>query len=87
MVSRIVTGPDGKATGVEYFDKSGASHFVKARAVVLAASACESARLLLNSKDGGLANASGQVGRNLMKHNNGAILAATNQTTLRRWAR
>jgi choline dehydrogenase-like flavoprotein len=66
MVSRIVTGANGKATGVEYLDKSGASHFVKARAVVLAASACETARLLLNSKDGGLANASGQVGRNLM---------------------
>ncbi|HXB53111.1 MAG TPA: GMC family oxidoreductase, partial [Rhizomicrobium sp.] len=31
-----------------------------------AASACETARLLLNSKDGGLANSSGQVGRNLM---------------------
>jgi choline dehydrogenase-like flavoprotein len=66
MVSRVVTGPNGKATGVEYFDKDGASHFVKARAVVLAASACESARLLLNSKDGGLANSSGQVGRNLV---------------------
>lgn len=66
MVSRIVTGANGKAIGVEYFDKKGASHFVKARAVVLAASACETARLLLNSKDGGLANGSGQVGRNLM---------------------
>jgi choline dehydrogenase-like flavoprotein len=42
---------------------------VAARAVVLAASACESARLLLNSKSRlfpeGLANSSGQVGRNL----------------------
>jgi choline dehydrogenase-like flavoprotein len=67
MVSRIVTGDDGKAKGVEYFDKrTGATHFVKARAVVLAASACESARLLLNSRDGGLANASGQVGKNLV---------------------
>jgi choline dehydrogenase-like flavoprotein len=66
MVSRIVTDAGGKATGVEYFDQNGASHFVKARAVVLAASACESARLLLNSKDGGLANSSGQVGRNLV---------------------
>ena len=66
MVSRIVTDAAGKATGVEYFDQNGASHFVKARAVVLAASACESARLLLNSKDGGLANSSGQVGRNLV---------------------
>jgi choline dehydrogenase-like flavoprotein len=66
MVSRIVTGADGKATGVEYIGKDGTRHFVKARAVVLAASACESARLLLNSRDGGLANSSGQVGKNLM---------------------
>lgn len=67
MVSRVVMGEDGKARGVEYFDKiSGATHMVKARAVVLAASACETARILLNSKDGGLANSSGQVGRNLV---------------------
>ncbi len=43
---------------------------INARAVVVAASACESARLLLNSKSAlfpdGLANSSGQVGRNLM---------------------
>jgi choline dehydrogenase-like flavoprotein len=66
MVSRIVTGADGKATGVEYFGKDGTSHFVKARAVVLAAGGCETARLLLNSKDGGLANSSGELGKNLM---------------------
>ena len=66
MVSRIVTGANGKATGVEYFDKNGATHFVKARAVVLAAGGCETARLLLNSKDGGLANSSGELGKNLM---------------------
>jgi choline dehydrogenase-like flavoprotein len=67
MVARVLMGPDGKATGVEYFDRhTGVTHSVKARAVVLAASACETARLLLNSKQGGLANGSGQVGRNLV---------------------
>ncbi len=67
MVSRVLTDAAGKATGAEYFDKvSGTTHRVKARAVVLAASACESARLLLNSADGGLANSSGQVGKNLV---------------------
>jgi choline dehydrogenase-like flavoprotein len=66
MVSRVVMGANGKAEGVEYFDKAGATHLVKARVVILAASACETARLLLNSKDGGLANSSGQLGRNLM---------------------
>jgi choline dehydrogenase-like flavoprotein len=51
---------------VEYFDKDGASHFVRARVVVLAASACDTAKILLNSRDGGLANSSGEVGRNLL---------------------
>ena len=67
----FVTDARGRASGVEYFDQDGgAAHFVKARAVVLAASACESARLLLNSHTArspqGLANSSGQVGRSLM---------------------
>ena len=51
---------------MEYFDKEGVSHFVKARVVVLAASACDTAKILLNSRDGGLANSSGEVGRNLL---------------------
>jgi choline dehydrogenase-like flavoprotein len=50
--------------------KTGQHHSVAAKAVVLAASTCESARILLNSKSNrfpdGLANESGQVGRNLM---------------------
>jgi choline dehydrogenase-like flavoprotein len=71
MVSRVVTDERGRAKGVEYFDKTdGTTHFVKARVVVLAASACESARLLLNSHTAlapqGLANSSGLVGRYLM---------------------
>jgi choline dehydrogenase-like flavoprotein len=65
-VSRVLTDERGKARGVEYFDKDGVSHFVKARVVVLAASACDTAKILLNSKDGGLANSSGQVGKNLL---------------------
>src|SRR5262249_12340643 len=64
-------GKDGKAAGVSYVDKATRSEKrVSARAVVVAASACESARLLLNSKSSlfpnGLANSSGMVGRNLM---------------------
>ena len=65
-VSRVLTDARGKARGVEYFDKDGVSHFVKARVVVLAASACDTAKILLNSKDGGLANTSGEVGKNLL---------------------
>jgi len=70
MAREILVGADGKAAGVSYIDK--ATHTEKriaARAVVVAASACESARLLLNSRSkvfpDGLANSSGQVGRNL----------------------
>jgi choline dehydrogenase-like flavoprotein len=68
MVSRVLTNTGGRASGVEYFDKSGTPRRINARAVVLAASACESSRLLLNSGKApqGLANSSGQVGRGLM---------------------
>lgn len=71
IVTRVLMGKDGKARGVEYLDrKTGAAHVVEARAVVLAASSCSSARILLNSRSdqnpNGLSNSSGQVGRNLM---------------------
>jgi choline dehydrogenase-like flavoprotein len=55
-------------TGVAYVNKrTGVDEHVRARVVVLAASACETARLLLNSKSSqfpqGLANTSGTVGK------------------------
>jgi choline dehydrogenase-like flavoprotein len=63
MVREVTAGTDGRATGVSYIDKTtGADEHVKAKVVVLAASACESARLLLNSR---LANSSGVVGKYL----------------------
>jgi len=65
-VTRVITDASGKAAGVEYFDKDGASHIARARVVVLAASACDTAKILLNSGKSGLANSSGEVGRNLM---------------------
>ncbi len=68
MAREVVVGKDGKAQGVSYVDKAtGTEQRINARAVVLAASACESARLLLNSKSttfpDGLANSSGTVGK------------------------
>jgi len=66
---RILTDAQDRATGVEYMDAKGRPHGIYARAVVLAASAVESARLLLLSSSGrfpeGLANRNGLVGRNL----------------------
>lgn len=68
MVSRVLTDKAGRATGVEYVDrKTGMRHEVKAKAVVLAAGTGETTRLLLNSgtPGRGLANSSGELGRNL----------------------
>jgi choline dehydrogenase-like flavoprotein len=70
MAREVTVGTDGLATGVSYIDKrTGADMHVRARIVVLAASACESARILLNSKSSrfpqGLANSSGTVGKYL----------------------
>ncbi len=70
MAREVTMGADGLATGVSYVDTTDrGEHQVRARIVVLAASACESVRLLLNSTSGrfpdGLANSSGTVGRYL----------------------
>lgn len=70
MARELIVGDDGLVTAVSYVDKTTRTEKqVRARAVVVAASACESARLLLNSKSSkfpnGIANSSGQVGRNL----------------------
>ncbi len=70
MVYEITKGTDGKANGVNYIDKATGEHkYIGARVVVLCASAAASARILLNSNaddSAGLANSSGQIGRNLM---------------------
>jgi choline dehydrogenase-like flavoprotein len=70
MVYRVLTDPDThKATGVMYIDRNTrAVREVRARAVVLCAQALESARILLNSAPGGLANSSGVLGHYLMDH-------------------
>ena len=71
MAREIVVGKDGKAQSVLYIDRTTRTEKrIQARSFVLAASTCESARLLLNSRSplfpNGLANSSGVVGRNLM---------------------
>ncbi len=71
MAREVTTDINGKATGVSYVNTiTGQEYHVKGKIVVLAASACESARLLLNSKSkshpNGLANSSDVVGRYLM---------------------
>lgn len=69
MAAEIVTNGRGRPTGVRYIDAEGNPQEQRARFVVVSATAVESARLLLNSKSThhprGLANGSGQVGKNL----------------------
>jgi choline dehydrogenase-like flavoprotein len=71
MVREVTTDRQGKANGIIYINKEDMLEYkIDARAVVLGASACESARILLNSKSAqhpnGLANGSGVVGRYLL---------------------
>ncbi|MEE2791244.1 MAG: GMC family oxidoreductase [Acidobacteriota bacterium] len=71
MAREIVTDGNGQVTDVIYIDTpTGQERRLRCRVLVLAASACESARILLNSKTSefpnGVANTSGVVGRFLM---------------------
>ena len=71
MAREVTTGPDDKASGVTFIDKTtGREHHAAGRVVVLAASSGETVRLMLNSKSTrfpqGLANSSGLVGKYLM---------------------
>ncbi|MEM1135561.1 MAG: GMC family oxidoreductase [Bacteroidota bacterium] len=71
MAREVLTDSEGLATGISYVSKEdGQEYQVKAKVVILAASACESARILLNSKSSrypnGLANSSDLVGKYLM---------------------
>lgn len=70
MAREVLTNDQGLATGVSYVSKDDLAEYqVMGRTVILAASACESARLMLNSKSvrhpDGLCNSSGVVGRYL----------------------
>jgi choline dehydrogenase-like flavoprotein len=78
-VLKIEHDSSGKATGVVYADADGNQHRQKARVVCVAGNSIETPRLLLNSESSkypdGLANSSGQVGRNYMRHMTGSVYA------------
>lgn len=71
-VREVLVGKDGRATGVLYQDEDGTELVQEAKAVIVAAGGIETPRLLLMSKSAlfpdGLANSSGQVGRNATFH-------------------
>ncbi len=79
QVLQIQHNDQGKVTGVLYADKDGNQHVQLARVVCVAGNSIESPRLLLNSASSkfpdGLANSSGQVGRNYMRHMTGSVYA------------
>src|SRR5256884_640566 len=73
VCSSDLVHPQGKAEGVYYIDRTANAHReAHAKVVVLAASALESTRILLNSRSsrfpGGLGNSSSQLGHYLMDH-------------------
>lgn len=68
MVREVLTNKEGLATGVSYVDKQSLQEVeVKGKVVILAASTCETARIMMNSKSSrhpnGLANSSGVLGK------------------------
>ncbi|MGB5820810.1 MAG: GMC family oxidoreductase [Saonia sp.] len=70
MVREVTTNEEGRATGVSYINKEDRKEYkLKGKVVVLAASACSSARILLNSKSkqhpNGLGNSSDIIGKYL----------------------
>ncbi len=80
---QITHRPDGRVDGVLYADKDGKLHHQSARIVAVAGNVIETARLLLLSSSpmfpDGLANSSGQLGRNYMRHTTGSVYAQFDQ--------
>lgn len=72
IVSRVDVGADGRVTAVRFLRPDGSEERATARVFVIAAHGIETPRLLLQSRSertpNGVANASDQVGRNLMDH-------------------
>lgn len=79
-VLKIEHDDSGKISGVMYADQEGNQHVQKCRVACVAGNSIESPRLFLNSASSmfpdGLANSSGQVGKNYMRHMTGSVYAA-----------
>ena len=80
MVRTVTNDNEGKASGVSFIDKEENQEYkLKGKVVVLAASACSSARILLNSKSkqhpNGLGNSSDLVGKYLHDSTGGDMMA------------
>jgi choline dehydrogenase-like flavoprotein len=73
--TRLEPDASGRSVRAVHVEHDGRAEVYRADVVVLACGAVNSAALLLRSGDGGLANASGRVGRNYMCHQNSAVFA------------
>ncbi len=81
-VTRVLTNTKGdRATGVEFYDAQGTRQVQEADVVILAAYTFEIPRVLLNSREGGLANSSGLVGRSMMAHAAGNVFGLFKENT------
>jgi len=87
-VRKVEMGQNGRVSGVTYFDKDRKEVLQRAKAVVLSANGAETPKLLLMSASSahpqGLANSSGQVGRNIM-FNGAGISAAIFEHEINGW--
>jgi choline dehydrogenase-like flavoprotein len=84
-VRRVALDASGRAAGVEYYDEQGTLQLQAAKRVVVCAGGIGTPRLLLMSAcpthPDGLANSSGQVGRNLMVHAQSIVVGRFAQST------
>lgn len=82
-VLKIEHNDAGKVSGVVYRDADGKDQQQKARVVCVAGNSIETPRLLLLSASpkypDGLANSSGQVGKNYMRHMTGSVYGVFNE--------
>ena len=73
VVSHVLTNGEKRARGISYVERyTNKTVELGAKVVILAGSSLENTRLLLNSKQGGLANSSGVLGQYLMDQVSGA---------------
>jgi choline dehydrogenase-like flavoprotein len=86
FVIKLETNKDKKIKSAVYLTKEGSKKEIKAKLFVIAAQAVESSRLLLNSKDknfpNGLANNSGNVGKNFLSSSGGIVSATFDESNL-----
>jgi gluconate 2-dehydrogenase alpha chain len=78
MCHRVLSDNSGRVTGVAYYGPDGSDNTIEAQIVILSTFIYDNTRLLLLSKTDhfpyGLANSSGQVGKNLMAHIMGGVM-------------